>query len=56
MEINAVKRASLATFGKKSAHPNFMLKGLGPRNLFSQSLGAFYRECVCHRSFLWKNA
>ena len=30
MEINAVKRASLATFGKKSAHPNFMLRGLGP--------------------------
>ena len=56
MEINAVKRASLATFGKKSAHPNFMLKGLGPRNQFSQSLGAFDCECMCHRSFLWKNA
>ena len=56
MKINAVKRASLATFGKKSAHPNFMLRGLGPKNQFSQSLGAFYCEYMCHRSFLWKNA
>ena len=36
MEINAVKRASLATFGKKSAHPNFTLRGLGPRNQFKK--------------------
>ena len=55
MEINAVKRVSLATFGEKSAHPNFTLRDLGPRNQFSQSLGAFHCECMCHCSFLWKN-
>ena len=31
-----------------------MLRGLGPRNQFSQPLGALYCQCMCHRSFCGK--
>ena len=54
MEINAVKRASLAIFGKKVRIQILRVEAWVPGNIFLQSLGAFYCECMCHRSFCGK--